>query len=125
MIKSPSLCALLVTLNIISSANSAETIKCYVCSNCPIPFQSEGARQLGNCNYCRTQYNYLSADRVRIEKDCVVSCVEKDRVHNSQGMKTECCTTNLCNPATTATPSRRILAMACLLMSLISSKSLL
>nr|CAH8826368.1 unnamed protein product [Trichobilharzia regenti] len=72
-------------------------VKCYRCADCPNPFDKELVTELANCNYCRTVYTYRDEDTYRIEKDCVTSCIARDRRNNNVGLVTECCDEDYCN----------------------------
>ncbi|KAF7255641.1 hypothetical protein EG68_07929 [Paragonimus skrjabini miyazakii] len=94
----------------------ADTIKCYQCNNCPVPFDERYARKLANCNYCRTVFNYQAPERFTVEKECVVSCLEKDRLQDGVGIVTNCCSSDYCNPATNVQTNGRLLAASSLVL---------
>ncbi|CAL8100619.1 unnamed protein product [Calicophoron daubneyi] len=93
-----------------------DTIQCYQCRNCPVPFEPEKANKLANCNYCRTILNYGGGDRVTVEKECVVSCVDKDHRQGGRGIQTQCCSTDFCNPASRIAVNRKFLASVALIL---------
>ncbi|CAH8455074.1 unnamed protein product [Heterobilharzia americana] len=75
------------TLLLCTGINSMKNkkVKCYRCTDCPNPFEKELVTELANCNYCRTVHTYRDEENYRIEKDCVTSCVARDRRLNKIG----------------------------------------
>ncbi|CAH8440943.1 unnamed protein product [Dicrocoelium dendriticum] len=92
------------------SSVHADTIDCYQCQNCPVPFDESRAQKLSNCNYCRTILQYQGENQVKVDKMCAVTCMEKNQVHNGRGSISQCCSTDYCNAAAHVVLSESLMA---------------
>ncbi|CAL8104823.1 unnamed protein product [Calicophoron daubneyi] len=86
-------------LSALLSLTNAEKYKCYECNLCPEPFTTADVEIANDCAQCGTTTTYSGNEVISSTRRCLSSCTPSDKEMFGTRMKTDCCTADLCNSA--------------------------
>ncbi|CAL8104477.1 unnamed protein product [Calicophoron daubneyi] len=89
--------------------------KCYECNPCPEPFSTSGVSVATDCDQCGTVTTYSGGKVMTSVRQCMPVCIASDKDVFGNRIKTDCCSTDLCNGASSIQYKFIALFAACLL----------
>ncbi|TPP66236.1 hypothetical protein FGIG_09512 [Fasciola gigantica] len=82
---------------LVVSFSTVNSLKCYNCSSCPIPFNASAAGITDNCDICVIKQVYSDKVLKFESRSCGPTCEAVNMVSGGNGTRTDCCYSDLCN----------------------------